>query len=147
MHLDEPFPLEAIPSRVRHALLGEFKGRCPSVREVDQIPDKHWLRAPGIGPTALQAIRSITNAGSQQDGSHIGAPHLSDAELLRRLEQLQEDLRWLQDQLMAQMPADLKRRPHRRRRKPAAHDEADHPNHQFGWVEAPHYRRDLGHGA
>ncbi len=147
MHLDEPFPLEAIPSRVRHALLGEFKGRCPSVREVDQIPDKHWLRAPGIGPTALQAIRSITNAGSQQEGSQVASHPLSDAELLRRLEQLQEDLRWLQAQLTAQMPAGLKRKPHRRRRNPAAHDEADHPNHQFGWVEAPHYRRDLGHGA
>ena len=147
MSLDEPFPLEAIPSRVRHALLGEFKGRCPSVREVDQIPDKHWLRAPGIGPTALQAIRSITNAGSQQEGSQVASHPLSDAELLRRLEQLQEDLRWLQAQLMAQMPAGLKRKPHRRRRNPAAHDEADHPNHHFGWVEAPHYRRDLGHGA
>jgi hypothetical protein len=41
MHLDEPFPLEAIPHRVGRVLLREFKGHCPSVREVDEIPDKN----------------------------------------------------------------------------------------------------------
>lgn len=39
MRLDEPFPLQAVPSRVRHAILQEFKGCCPSIREVAEIPD------------------------------------------------------------------------------------------------------------
>ncbi|WP_201864158.1 hypothetical protein [Microvirga soli] len=84
--------------------MGEFNGRCPSVREVDEIPDKHWLTAPGMGPTSLQIIRNITNAARQQEVSEIASPRLSDAELLRRLEGLQEDLRWLEAQLKARMP-------------------------------------------
>jgi hypothetical protein len=106
MPLDEPFPLEAVPSRVRHALLDEFKGRCPSIQEVDQIPDKHWLATPGIGPAVLETIRSITSAGRQETISHASSPNLSDAELLRRLEQIQDHLRWLEAELKARMPAD-----------------------------------------
>lgn len=99
MRLDESFPLEAVPPRVRHALLREFKGRCPNVREVKQIPDKDWLAAPGVGPTSLEMIRSITNAGRHHEVNNISSERLSDAELLRRLERLQEDLRWLEAQL------------------------------------------------
>ena len=112
MNLDEPFPLEAVPSRVRHVLLREFKGRCPSLKEVDQIPDKYWLATPGIGSTSLKTIRSITNAGRQQTVTEVASPSLSDAELLRSLERLQEDLRWLEHHLKAQMLADRRRRPH-----------------------------------
>jgi hypothetical protein len=104
MHLDQPFPLEAVPSRVKHPLLLEFKGRCPSLREVDQIPDKHWLATPGIGPASLEAIRSITHAGRVQSVSHAASPRLSDGALLRHLEGLQEELRWLEAELKARMP-------------------------------------------
>ena len=101
MNLDEPFPLEAIPSRVQHPLLREFKGRCPSLREVDQIPDKQWLATPGIGPTSLETIRSITRAGREPTVSHAASPSLADAELLRRLEQLQAELQSLEAELKA----------------------------------------------
>ena len=59
MPLDDFFPLKAVPSRVRYALLLEFEGRCPSLREVDQTPDKHWLVMPGMGPASLEMVRRI----------------------------------------------------------------------------------------
>ncbi len=104
MHLDDPFPLEAVPSRIQHPLLREFGGRCPSLREVDQIPDKQWLATPGIGPTFLEVIRSITLAEEGLTVSHAASPSLSDAELLRRLERLQAELQSLQAELTARMP-------------------------------------------
>ncbi|WP_210252240.1 hypothetical protein, partial [Microvirga tunisiensis] len=42
MTLEEPFPLDAVPSRVRAAILNAFKGRCPSVREMAEISDRDW---------------------------------------------------------------------------------------------------------
>ena len=60
MQLDERFPLEAIPPRVRGVLLREFQGRQPTVQEIAQILDRHWLATPGVGPSALDKLRSIT---------------------------------------------------------------------------------------
>ena len=122
MPSDEPFPLEAVPSRVRYALLLEFKGRCPSLQEVDQIPDKHWLTMPGMGPNSLAMVRSIIDARVPQAPSHAGSKNLSDAELLWRLEEFQKDLRWLE--------AQIRRRLDRRRRKQAARDDIDNSGHQ-----------------
>jgi hypothetical protein len=90
MRGDEPFPLEAIPSRVRSAILQEFKGRLPSVREVDLVSDKQWLATPGVGPSALVSIRSIT--AGWQDASPPSS-RMTDAELLERLEFVQRELR------------------------------------------------------
>ena len=49
MHWDEPFPLEAVPTRVRHAILKEFEGRHPSTGQIAAIPGRllaldprHW---------------------------------------------------------------------------------------------------------
>ena len=53
MDWEEPFPLNAVPPRVRKTILNEFNGRCPSMREVAEIPDSHWLATPNIGPTVL----------------------------------------------------------------------------------------------
>ena len=61
MSLDDPFPLELVSSRVRSAVLREFQGRCPSIREMAQISDKQLLATPGIGATALGDIRSVVN--------------------------------------------------------------------------------------
>src|SRR4051812_12120987 len=122
MHLDEPFPLEDVPSRVRTSLLDEFKGRCPSLREVEQIPDKHWLAAPGIGPTFLETIRSFTHAGRAQSVSQAASPSLSDAELLRRLEGLQSELRSLEAELKARLPLGLRHNPNRQRRNHTTRD-------------------------
>jgi hypothetical protein len=138
MQLDEPFPLEAVPSRVRHAFLREFKGRCPSLREVDEITDKDWLATPGIGSTSLETIRSITNARRQQAATHTDGPMLSDAELLRRLDRLQEDLRCLEAHLRRQTPTGRRRRPHPHRDTWTARGETDHLGLRAGEAEAPH---------
>jgi hypothetical protein len=144
MHLDEPFPLEAVPSQVRHAVLREFKGRRPSLREIDQIPDKHWLATPGIGPTSLETIRNITNAARGQKVGHATAHSLSDAELLRRLEGLQEDLHWLEGQLKARMPKESRRERHRQWRDHAAQSQTDLSGQELGGGEASDYRSDQG---
>ena len=136
MPMDEHFPLGAVPSRVRRVLLREFKGRCPTVREVDQIPDKHWLATPGMGPTSLQTIRSITNAARQQEVSQIESHRLSDAELLRRLEGLQEDLRWLETHLKARMPKNPSRKRHRQWRGPVTRNETGLPDREAREAEA-----------
>ena len=94
MQLDEPFPLKAIHPRVRSVLLNEFQGRWPTVREIAQISDRQWLATPGVGPTVLEQIRSIAHAPQQQDDSNL--PQLTDAELLDRLEFLQEEFQRIQ---------------------------------------------------
>jgi hypothetical protein len=53
MQLDEPFPLEAIAPRVRRVVLNEFQGHWPTVHEIAQISDRHWLATPGVGPGTL----------------------------------------------------------------------------------------------
>ncbi len=97
MPLDDPFPLAAVQSPVRLAILAEFKGRCPSIREVAEISDRRWLKTPGVGPVVLKMIRSVT------DEQQSRAPQLSDAELLARLEWLQKELRWLEQQLKSRL--------------------------------------------
>lgn len=96
MRSDQPFPLEAIPSRVRTAILREFQGRCPSIEEVAQIPDKQWLSTPDIGERSVEIIHDITDAARQQETRRLGA-QLTDTELLERLEWLQKELRWLRN--------------------------------------------------
>ncbi|MGF9763673.1 hypothetical protein AAII07_52000 [Microvirga sp. 0TCS3.31] len=147
MSQDEPFPLEAVPWRVRYALLLEFKGRCPSLREVDQIPDKHWLTVPGMGPASLEMVRSIIKTRVPQAPSHAASHNLSDAQLLRRLEQLQEDLSWLEAQLKARMHTDTRRKPHRQHRKQAVRNDTDNPGHQSDGPEAPSSRKQRGYVA
>ena len=147
MNLDEPFPLEAIPSRVQHPLLQEFDGRCPSLREVDQIPDKQWLATPGIGPTSLETIRSITRAGREPTVSHAASPSLSDAELLRRLERLQAELQSLEAELKARMLTGPRRKPNHLRRNRATRDEANHQGHWADTAEASHQRSGRGYAA
>jgi hypothetical protein len=97
MPLDEPFPLAAVPSRLRQAILNEFAGRCPSIQEVAEISDRDWLKTPDIGPAALKMIRSVTDERKRQTA------RLSDAELLNRLEWVQKELRWLERQLKGRL--------------------------------------------
>jgi hypothetical protein len=59
MQLDDPFPLDELSQPVRTAILGEFQGRHPTVRQVFSIPDWHWLRVPGIGPGTLMKLRHL----------------------------------------------------------------------------------------
>jgi hypothetical protein len=91
MNLDDPFPLEAVSSRVRAAVLCEFEGRCPSIREMTHIPDKHWLATPGISRTALGEIRSVAD-DQRSSPSVSSSAQMTDAELLECLEFLQKEL-------------------------------------------------------
>ncbi len=90
MQQDEFFPLDAIPSRVRRAILHEFQGRWPTVQEVAQISDRHWLATPDIGPTTLEKIHSVLHPQSGQGDS--ASSQMTDAELLARLKFIQEEL-------------------------------------------------------
>jgi hypothetical protein len=121
MDWDEPFPLTAVPPRVRNTILNEFKGRCPSIREVAEIPDSDWLATPNIGPTFLEQIRSVTDAPPEQTASP-SCSRLTDGELLGRLEWLQDELRWLQEQMETRLLKTARRRANRRWLKLATQD-------------------------
>ena len=108
MHKNELFPLEAVPSRVKSAILREFKGRRPTVQEVSRICDKSWLAAPGIGQTALASIRQAT--GDQHPSIVTrSAARMSDTELLTRLDLLQEELQNLNEFLNATLSLSRKK--------------------------------------
>jgi hypothetical protein len=92
MNLDDPFPLELVSSRVRTAVLHEFQGRCPSIREMMRISDKNWLATPGIGEAALEDIRSVVDARSSSEESSSSTA-MSDAELLKRFANVQNELK------------------------------------------------------
>jgi hypothetical protein len=121
MDWDEPFPLSAVPPRVRNTILNEFKGRCSSIREVAEIPDSDWLATPNIGPAFLEQIRSVTDAPPEQRASP-SCSRLTDGELLGRLERLQDELRWLQEQMEVRHLKTARRRPNRRWLKLATQD-------------------------
>jgi hypothetical protein len=91
MGLDDPFPIEKCSGRVRGAILAEFHGRCPTIREVASISDAQWLTVPNIGRTTLDELRSMTldvpNGQERQPASGM-----ADNELLSRLTRLQREL-------------------------------------------------------
>jgi hypothetical protein len=109
MQQDEFFPLDAVPPRVRRALLREFQGRWPTVQEVSQISDRHWLATPDIGPSTLEKIHDILRPQPcQREGS---SPEMTDAELLNQLEFIHEELKRIQCTLEARIgPSSRKRR-------------------------------------
>lgn len=91
MGLDDPFPIEKCSGRVRGAVLAEFQGRCPTIREVASISDAQWLTVPNIGPTTLEEIRRfISEAPTDEQLQDL--PVMGDGELLSRLNRLQREL-------------------------------------------------------
>jgi hypothetical protein len=96
-------------------------------------------------PAFLQTIRSITNAARQQEVRHATSHRLSDAELLRRLEGLQEDLRWLEAHLKARMPKGPRLRPQRQGHNGATRNETGLPRYEAREAEASEHRSDQGH--
>ena len=108
MHENELFPLDAVPYRVKLAILHEFKGHAPTVLEVARICDKGWLAVPGIGRTALACIRQATG-DLDSSSDNRSAARMSDAELLTRLERLQEELQSLNRVLNATLPLASKK--------------------------------------
>jgi len=118
MQQDELFPLADIPPRVRRAIVREFQGRWPTVQEIAQISDRHWLATPDIGPSSLEKIHSIVQAHQPQTNPFASSQLIND-QLLDRLELLQEEFRWLERMLKAKLrrrrrnEASLGRRSHR----------------------------------
>jgi hypothetical protein len=98
MPLNEPFPLKLFPSQIRTAILDEFDGRCPSVREVAEVPDARWLSTPAIGPVVLKKMRGLGQ------GDAPPSRQMTDAELLRRLTVLQEEFRLIQRAVRKTLP-------------------------------------------
>jgi hypothetical protein len=91
MGLDDPFPIEKCSGRVRGAVLAEFHGRCPTIREVASISDAQWLTVPNIGPTTLEEIRRyIGDIPAEQRLQDL--PTMEDGELLSRLNRVQREL-------------------------------------------------------
>ncbi|MXQ10804.1 hypothetical protein [Microvirga makkahensis] len=91
MGLDDPFPIEKCSGRVRGAVLAEFHGRCPTIREVASISDAQWLTVPNIGPTTLEEIRRYINqTPTEQRLQNLSV--MEDGEILSRLNRVQREL-------------------------------------------------------
>jgi hypothetical protein len=113
MGLDDPFPIEKCSGRVRGAILAEFQGRCPTIREVASISDSQWLTVPNIGPTTLEELRSMTQQSPNGEESVSGAS-IPDNELLSRLNRLQRELNILVGEIRTRLSgAHSRRSPHR----------------------------------
>jgi hypothetical protein len=91
MQLDDPFPLDLFPPRVRDTILDEFQGRHPTTMEVAQVSDARWLGSPRIGPSMLAKIRGVTR-GRHHGMYGVRTSALTDAELLAQLQALQGEL-------------------------------------------------------
>lgn len=113
MGLDDPFPIEKCSGRVRGAILAEFQGRCPTIREVASISDAQWLTVPNIGPTTLEELRSMTQPLPYADDG-TPAAQMPDHEILSRLSRLQRELNILVGEIRTRLNATSSRRsPHR----------------------------------
>ncbi len=109
MGLDDPFPIEKCSGRVRGAILTEFQGRCPTIREVASISDAQWLTVPNIGPTTLEELRSMAQP-APDGGNHPGATGMPDGELVSRLNRLQRELNIIVGEIRSRLSAPTRRR-------------------------------------
>jgi hypothetical protein len=100
MQLDDPFSLERFSQKVRDAILAEFDGRCPTVRDVIIFPDADWLKVPGIGPVALAELRQVTHNLPLKPRARdlVGR---ADAELIAEHDRLRSELGSLRKELQA----------------------------------------------
>ncbi len=109
MGLDDPFPIERCSGRVRGAILAEFQGRCPTVREVASISDAQWLTVPNIGPTTLEELRSMTQQ-APNGNDKPSATTMTDGELLSRLNRLQRELNLIVGEIRTRLAAPPRKR-------------------------------------
>jgi hypothetical protein len=100
LRLDAPFPLEELPPRVRRAILAEFGGHHPSIREVARVPDTHWLTLPGMGPRFVAWMRSLTR-GARRKARLPSLAGMTDAELQAMSDRLENERKAIDDQLKA----------------------------------------------
>jgi hypothetical protein len=100
MHLDDLFPLKSCTHPMRAAILAEFGGRCPTVREVISVPDARWLKAPGVGPFILKGFYHLTQdlLRSSEDRPLAG---LTNAELLSERDHIRRELNRLKSNLQS----------------------------------------------
>jgi hypothetical protein len=107
MQLDDPFPVERLPKRVQESILDEFRGHHPTALEIARVPDAHWLTLPGMGPTTLARLRSLTEEVCEQVQPSALTKLTADLllqryeDLLAQRDQLQAKLREIRDQLRA----------------------------------------------
>jgi hypothetical protein len=109
MGLDDPFPIEKCSGRVRGAILAEFHGRCPTIREVASISDAQWLTVPNIGPTTLEELRSMTLPNLEGE-SRPQAAGMADGELLSRLNRLQRELNVIVSEIRSRLTGSARKR-------------------------------------
>lgn len=102
MGLDDPFPIEKCSGRVRGAVLAEFQGRCPTIREVASISDTQWLTVPNIGPTTLEEIRRFISETPVEERLQ-NLPAMEDGELLSRLNRVQRELSMIASAIRARI--------------------------------------------
>jgi hypothetical protein len=103
MPTNEPFPLELFPTRVREAILAEFKGKHPTNLQVAQVSDARWLGCPRIGPTMLARMRSVAQ-GAHDSGRMSPLASMTDIELFARYELLHEELERIRAEIKARTP-------------------------------------------
>jgi hypothetical protein len=110
LQLDDPFPLESCSWRLRNAILNEFDGHCPMVRQVIKCPRDHWQAVPGIGPLTLGELRSLMqHLNDRVEGRLV--VQLPIDELTARRGRLQREIDALRSELDA-VNIELKRRKH-----------------------------------
>jgi hypothetical protein len=83
MQLIDSIFIERLPKLVQQAILTEFRDRPPTVHEIAQILDAHWLMLPGMGPTRLARLRVLAESMCEQD-QPSALTRMTVAELLSR---------------------------------------------------------------
>ena len=112
MEPSDLFPIEQCSARSKTAILAEFDGRSPTFQDILSLSPKQWMTVPGIAPSLLKELESITQNPSVivQDGPSANA---TQRDLINRLEHLQSDLKKLRDEiqsLMGEVPLEQKSR-------------------------------------
>jgi hypothetical protein len=100
MLLDDPFPLDQLPPRVRQTILDEFGGHHPTILEVATIPDARWLEMPAIGPKVLSRMHTLTRE-ARKEAQIPSVAEMTDADLLAEYERLKNQRRAVEDQIKA----------------------------------------------
>jgi hypothetical protein len=85
MQLDDLFPINECPARLRGPILTEFYGRCPTIRQVLNIPDARWLSTPGMGQVSLKRLHQLTQELLESAGNDPRAIASDPREFKREL--------------------------------------------------------------
>jgi hypothetical protein len=100
VQLNDPFPVERCSARVKAAILAEFCGRSPTVREVMGISDAKWLSLPGVGRVTLMQLQHVIQ-GVLSKSKERPLETWTDAALVSRRVRLRHDIERLRSDLQA----------------------------------------------